>query len=619
MKISEKALLASLITAAFLSMLAVSYYRLFDAYELGTLDLRFLLRPKIPVTDKVALIEIGDDAIEKLGRFPFDRSYHALLILALKASGAKAVIFDIFFSEPGPHDEELTQAMRDAGNVYIPYGFDLAPGKRKSGIPSASGYAAKNLEDYTFACKGTGHINILPDIDGKFRRVPVRIEYNGVLYPHVSYACGVDCGGERKIPLDERSSMVINYAGRWGGTYRHYSYTDVLQSYLAASSGEEPAMDLSVFKDTICIVGLAAAGTVDLHPTPFETLYPGMGVHAEILNSMLNGKFISRASRRVNVIILAALALLTAFLTFRMKPLKMLCVLAGILAALGVSGAALFDLSGVWIDLFYPALAGTIVYAAITLYKYVAEWKKRLILENELTIAKTIQESFLPTELPRHSGMDVAAAMFTARQVGGDLYDFVEFAPDSLGVMIGDVSGKGVPASLFMAMVVGKFGFYATPGSKPEEALLSLNNALLKRASSNLFVTVYYAVFDLKERAVNYANGGHLPAIYTGPGKSLRFLDVKDGLALGLFESPYSGNALKFEKDDVFVFYTDGITEAMNEGSELYGAERLSAVIEANKGLPPAGLLSAIEKDVRSFEPKALQHDDMTVIVIKIK
>jgi len=96
-----------IITAALLLILAASYYRFFDNYELEALDVRFLLRPKIPVTDKVALIEIGDDSIKKLGRFPFDRSYHALLVKALKEAGAKAIIFDIFFSEPHEHDAEL--------------------------------------------------------------------------------------------------------------------------------------------------------------------------------------------------------------------------------------------------------------------------------------------------------------------------------------------------------------------------------------------------------------------------------------------------------------------------------------------------------------------------------
>src|SRR3989338_8027874 len=124
-----------------LAALLVSYLRLFDSYELETLDFRFLARPKIPVTDKVVLVEIGEDSIEKLGRFPFDRSYHALLIKALKNSGAKAVIFDIFFSESQASDGELASAMKDAENVYLPFVFDIEA-KRHSKTISGRGYTA---------------------------------------------------------------------------------------------------------------------------------------------------------------------------------------------------------------------------------------------------------------------------------------------------------------------------------------------------------------------------------------------------------------------------------------------------------------------------------------------
>jgi sigma-B regulation protein RsbU (phosphoserine phosphatase) len=297
----------------------------------------------------------------------------------------------------------------------------------------------------------------------------------------------------------------------------------------------------------------------------------------------------------------------------------MLPVLIGIIFAFGLAGVIVFDLYGIWIDLFYPAMIAVLTYVSVTLYRYAAEWKKRLLLEKELTIAKVIQQSFLPKELPSRGDMKVAVAMFTAREVGGDLYDFLEFGPDRLGVLIGDVSGKGIPASLFMAMVTGKFEFFATPGTKPEAALSDLNAVLTQKSSTNFFVTAYYAIFDFKERTVHYANGGHLPAIYTGPGKELKFLDVAHGFPLGLTKAAYTGNTLKFDKDDLFVFYTDGITEAMNEKSEEYGKERLAALIESKKGLSPEELLRAIEKDVRSFEPKAKQHDDMTLLAIKIR
>lgn len=618
-----------------IAILAVSYFRLMDLYELETLDLRFQLRPRIPTTDKVVLIEIGEDTIAKLGRFPFERSYHALLINALTAAGAKSVIFDIFFSEPEEHDRELGEAMRHAGRVYLPFVLDIDM-KRKADIIHASGYTARNIEDIDILAKGKGQINIEPDIDGKFRRIPLYIRYGEALYPYISFLATCDylgipqkdikilpgrylaVGQDLKIPLDDRSNMIINYSGRWGSSYKHYSYADILQSYIASSAGQKPILDLKVFRDKLCVVGLTAAGTTDLHPNPFESLYPGVGIHAEVFNSIYERCFIGRASREANLGILAILSLLISLVTFITKPIKGLLALAAAAFIYITASIFAFNVFGIWIDIFYPMLAMAFIYISITLYKYITEWKKRLVLENELDIARRIQESFLPKKIPAIGGMEIAVSMLTARKVGGDLYDFVESGPDGLGVMIGDVSGKGIPASLFMAMVMGKFRTFATiQGLKPEEVLLNLNSKLLQESSSNLFVTMFYVFFDMKKKVLKFANGGHLPLIQLSEGGKVEFLDVAEGAPLGLMENGYSGGERYFREGDIFVLYTDGITEAMNPRSEMYGKERLASVIEANRYLSSRNLLNAIERDVRKFEPRARQHDDMTLMVIK--
>jgi sigma-B regulation protein RsbU (phosphoserine phosphatase) len=239
-------------------------------------------------------------------------------------------------------------------------------------------------------------------------------------------------------------------------------------------------------------------------------------------------------------------------------------------------------------------------------------------MENELGIAKKIQESFLPKSAPAVGGVEVSACMFTARQVGGDLYDFTVFDENRFGIMAGDVSGKGVPAALFMAMVVGSFRTFALPDAKPEEVLERLNAKLCKDSATNLFVTVFYSIFDMKAKTFTYGNGGHLPVLYLPKAGATQFLDVKEGAPLGLMEGIYSGGEIKFDNGDTFIFYTDGVTEAMNQKSDMYGKERLQAVAEKSRALSAEKLAAAIEKDVRRFEPKSQQHDDITIIVVKI-
>lgn len=633
----RKIVLASwgILLSVSIAILAISYFHLLDNFELETLDLRFRIRPHIRTTDKVVMVEIGEDTIEKLGRFPFERSYHALLVKALSENGAKAIIFDIFFSEPAETDPEFEEALRHSGNAYLPFVFNV---EKKSGsrIPEARGYLAKEIEKLGAASKGQGHINLYPDIDGKFRRVPLFIKYGEKYYPYISFlACldylgiaekdirivpgrYVNLGQDLNIPLDEDSNMLINFSGKWGSSYQHYSYIDILQSYLAGLSGQKPVVDLSLFRDKVCIIGLTAAGTVDLHPNPFETLYPGVGIHAEVFNSILSRNFISRASKGLNLLVLFIVGLFVSLITLKLKPLRALAILTLANIVFVISAVLLFNYRGIWIDLFYPIFSAILCYLALTLYRYVGEWKRRVLMENELDIAKKIQESFLPRKLPAIDGIDIAATMYTARKVGGDLYDFVEFDKATLGVMIGDVSGKGVPASLFMAMVTGKFKFFADAGSKPEDVLSKLNSILVKESSSNLFVTVFYSIFDVKNRTLSYSNGGHLPLAHVSHDGRLEFLDVDEGTPLGLMDGPYGGGVAKFNKDDVFVFYTDGITEAMNAKSDMYGKERLASVIQSNRALSARALLNAIEKDVRRFEPESTQHDDMTVIVLKI-
>ncbi|MBN1526201.1 MAG: CHASE2 domain-containing protein [Candidatus Omnitrophica bacterium] len=633
---SSKLLRIGALAIIIIAVCAGSYLHILDSYELETLDFRFQHRHAIPTTDKVAIIEIGEDTIEQLGRWPFDRDHHAALVKALSDAGARAVIFDILFSEPQAHDKEMASEMEAAGNAYLPFVFQLKP-EEKGRVVHAEGYIAKPLDELAVRAKGTGHISIIPDIDGKFRRVPLLVEYAGVPYPYISFlaACDdlgiprtdiritpgryIEAGSHTRIPLDERSNMIINFSGKWGDSYAHYSYVDILQSYFAAAAGQAPILDLGVFKDKVCVVGLTAAGTVDLHPNPFETLYPGMGIHAEVFNSVINRRFVRRLASEWNLLILALLVSVTSFMTLKMRPVRTFGFVFAILAAFTLTAIALFDLFGLWIDLFYPVLVSSLVCLLLIFYKYVKEWRHRIVLENELEIARKIQESFLPKNVPEREGVDIAVAMFTARKVGGDLYAFVESDADNLGVMIGDVSGKGVPASLFMAMVTGAFKFFATLGSTPSKALHDLNEKLVRDLSSNLFVTMFYLVLDMKERSFAYANGGHLPLIYLTEGKPIQFLDVDEGTPLGLMDGPYSERKMRFKEGDIFVLYTDGITEAMNARSEMYGSQRLSAVIEAHRDVSAKALLDAIERDVRKFEPRAHQHDDMTMMVIEIK
>jgi len=476
----RKIVLYSGILLLFLAALLLSYFRVLDNYELQTFDIRFRLRPRQPVDQNIAIIEIGDDTIDKLGKWPISRKYHATLVKALTKAGAKAIIFDVFFSEESnvEADIALEEAFKKSGRVYLPHVFDLGEIGRRV-VPVANRLQEEVLRRFEDDVKGIGFINIIPDIDGKFRRVPPFILFRDNLFPHVSFLVAADylgikredirfvpqeyvnLGKKIKIPLDLNSSIIVNFPGLWVKTFRHYSFVDIVDSYMRGEFphilGERPSVDLRSLKGAVCFVGVTATATPDAHPNSLEPLYPGVGVHASLFNSILANKFINRAGRSFNIAILIFLGLGTYLISKRTRTIIGIFLLL-IFISLYVGAAFLvFMLYGFWVDVFYPVTCMFFLYLGLTFTKYITESYKRELLEKELSIAKRIQESFLPKEKPKIPGIELSAKMRTARQVGGDLYDFIKIGDNMLGIMIGDVAGKGVPAALYMAKVVSEF------------------------------------------------------------------------------------------------------------------------------------------------------------------
>ena len=632
----KKNLIAAFLTLLLVSVaLSLSYSRVLDVYELPTLDLRYKLRPKVQIDDKIVIIEISDDSIRKIGSWPFDRKYHALLVKALSYGGAKQIIFDVFFSEAKKGDDDFARAVKEAGNVYMPYVFDITE-KEDAPIPIAAGYEARLLAKLASACKGTGHINIIPDIDGKFRRIPPFIKWHNRLYPHIGFLAAANFLGfsrdsikmvqqrfislnkKIKIPLDLNSNIIINFPGRWVDTYRHYSYIDVLTSYVAGLEGKKGVLDLEELKDSICFIGITATAAPDIHPSPFESLYPGVGIHASLFNSMIFKKFISRVSRVSNLLILIILGIITFVTTIKSRKLLSFLYLFGMLFSFFLVGVVLFAVFGLWIDIFYPIIASTMLYLGLTFRKYIVEMHKREVIENELSIAKDIQQSFLPKAKPGIEGVAIEAKMLTAHQVGGDLYDFIDISRKKAGVMIGDVSGKGVPAALYMAKVVSEFKSYAKEGLA-SNAVLKLNDRLVQESGSNLFVTLSYLIFDMEKRTLNFSIGGHLPTLMFREGEEEpRYLDLKEGMPLGLMESSFSDDTIEIKKGDLFILYTDGVTEAMNKRRKMFGTEKLADIVRTNRTRPLRDIVDLIHKEVRIYEGRLPQHDDITVVAIRV-
>ncbi len=238
-------------------------------------------------------------------------------------------------------------------------------------------------------------------------------------------------------------------------------------------------------------------------------------------------------------------------------------------------------------------------------------------IERELQMAHEIQRGLLPDMIPDMPGYELAADWRSAREVAGDFYDFIELDDGKLGVVIADVSDKGVPAALFMAVARSLIRSSALLCNSPEETLRHTNHLLYNDTQSNMFVTAYYVVLEPGGR-VECANAGHnLPVLYHAATKTHEFLP-RGGRALGWFEDvPVKCQTVQLEPGDALVLYTDGVSEAENLDGDYFGVERLTQAVRDAHGQPAQAMLNRINAAVDAFVGDAPPFDDHTLLVIR--
>jgi sigma-B regulation protein RsbU (phosphoserine phosphatase) len=263
-----------------------------------------------------------------------------------------------------------------------------------------------------------------------------------------------------------------------------------------------------------------------------------------------------------------------------------------------------------------------------TLGQLLVEMAEKKRLEEELRIAREIQMSLLPQNPPLDlPGVSITAFCHPAREVGGDYYDFVPLGANRLGLLIADVSGKGTSAALYMAELKGLILSLGQIHRSPRELLIAANGIISANLDSRSFITMTYAILNLDDGTLTWARAGHTPLIQLpgGAGNRRAKILVPDGLVLGLkidngerFAALLEEVTIPLTQGDLFMFFTDGLSEQMNPGDELFGEARLGAIIEQHRDLPFDELRERIMREVRAFAAGAAQHDDMTFILLRI-
>lgn len=264
-------------------------------------------------------------------------------------------------------------------------------------------------------------------------------------------------------------------------------------------------------------------------------------------------------------------------------------------------------------------------YLQQSLVKYIDELKSTTAskerIESELRIAQAIQMGMLPKSFPafpEREDIALAAKIVPAKEVGGDLYDFF-IENEKLYFIVGDVSGKGIPASLVMAVTCRLFRSVASYHDKPEEIISSLNDSLSEGNESNMFCTAFLGILDLKTGDLDYCNAGHNAPLIIEKDGNVSAVDVTPNLPLGLFPGfPYQGQTIKIGKEMILYLFTDGVNEAENNEMEQFGDERLVSILKANAGTDPKAIVDMTFDEVQRHADGANQSDDITVMCIKI-
>lgn len=256
-----------------------------------------------------------------------------------------------------------------------------------------------------------------------------------------------------------------------------------------------------------------------------------------------------------------------------------------------------------------------------TMKKYIAEETARI--DRELEFAHKIQYSALPREIPANSNeynFEIFAIMDAAKEVGGDFYDYYLLSNNKLAFLIADVSGKGIPAAMFMMTAKTMIKNLAESGYEVQDILTIANKKLCENNDADMFVTVWIGILDLESGLLEYSNAGHNPPLICYKDGSFEFLKGKSGLVLAGMEGiKYKKNQLQLSANDEIFLYTDGITEAVNDDNQLYGNKRLLNILNQNKKTNSKTLCKRIKNDVDLFAGKAPQFDDITMLFLRYK
>ncbi|HXJ10467.1 MAG TPA: SpoIIE family protein phosphatase, partial [Burkholderiales bacterium] len=577
------------------------------------------------------------------------------LIDAIARARPLAIGVDLLFVEPDRSapgaDAALADAVRAAPVVLGIAG--LSHRDRRYPFPPQSVPVRMNAARELPLVSFDGHLQSRPEInraasgrglisadstDRVVRRVPLVARIGRVIVPALSAETLRVAIGSPPLRIEDRGgeNVVVGLGEvaipvQADGTMQVYFGPHDEDRFVAAEEVLSGRAAPELFRDKLVLIGVTGLGLLDYQATPLGERVPGVEIHAQMLEQMFDSRFLRRPTGAawMEAALLACVGLLLVFVVPRARVWLSAAVVALAVLALAAGGVLAFK-AGFLLNVAGPMLGTLAVFGGVLAATYAeADRQRRLLREaqarvaGELEAARRIQMGLLPAPRKLFAGearFGLEALLEPARTVGGDFYDCFMIDRHRLFFAVADVSGKGLPASLFMALSKSLLKSIALRADSPDPGTLFMRaNAEISRDNPEaLFVTAFAGILDLRTGALAFCNAGHEPPLVCAPGGALAVLEHAGGPPLCVMDGyEYPTGHRTLSPGEWLCVVTDGVTEAMNPRRELYGAARLRAVLERHCADSPQALVAAVGEDVRAFADGADQSDDVTLLCVR--
>ncbi len=621
---------------------------------------------------EVVIIDIDEESLGKFGQFPWNRNVFAKILDQINPSNPKAIGFDIFFTEKdkqspdeiiksynlipsdvaelqklkGP-DDIFSEKLKKSKSIIAVLGSNVPSHsnydrKAKARFLSKGGdpkkftysypYSIGSLEILEKDVKGLGSISFLDQLDGIIRSLPLIVQFNKKIYPTMGLEMVRVGSNQKNIYVELNEVGIKRISARPykissdpnGIIWIKYKKSDKKQ-YISASDVYDGKFQSDFFKDKYVLIGASAQGLFDLVKTPLGITIPGVEVHANVIENILDQSYLIRNPNTYIFELLFSIivALITFVLSQKIKPKYSLSIFFGNLLVIIIIGFSIYKFRSELIDMSYPIFIVTITFLTGLYFRFIEENKialanlqKEAKLLKERELAAGVQKSLFP-DISKFENF-IFAKNVPARDVSGDYFDVVRSTPEEYFFTLADVSGKGVKAGMYMAKASSIFRTLTNLKFPLEKVVFGVNNELVEAKFKGMFVTAVFGKLNIKTGELIFINAGHESILIFDQNKKYEYIKSEMppiGIVKYFTESMVKSNTMNL-KDKTFVVYTDGVTEGYLKNGEELGAEGVQKIIDGMSEVTPKTIVESIEKELNWGAEKL--RDDITCMAINI-